>query len=152
VPLPTGSYGTPSHGAEGRIDQERTLVIPPPAPEITPEVAHRWLRERLGAYIELTSAGALAENRDTREALHFLVLDVRRIAEACIRAVVFREPFRLALAPREGDEQDFDHRTEILAAVVGARELIRQRWRDGRDLDAVFDELEGALAERIREA
>jgi hypothetical protein len=129
---------------------ERTLVIQPPATEITPEIAHRWLRERLGAYIELTSAGALAEDRPTREALHFLVLDVRTIAEACVRSIVGTEPVQLELSTRDGDEEDFDHRTKLLATVVGARELIRQRWRDGQDLDAVFDELEEALAERRR--
>ena len=127
---------------------ERTLVIQPPATEVTPEIAHRWLRERLGVYIELTSAGALAEDRATREALHFLVVDVRTIAEACVRGIVGTEPVRIELSARDGDEEDFDHRTEILAAVVSARELIRRQWRDGRDLDAVFDELEEALAER----
>jgi hypothetical protein len=131
---------------------DRTLIIPPPALQITPDVAHRWLREKLGAYMEVASAGPLADDKDTREALHFLVLDVRTIAEACVRAILRGEVVPLALSMRDGDEDDFDDRTEILAAVVDARELIRDHWRDGRDLDAVFDELEGALAERIREA
>lgn len=82
---------------------ERTLVIQPPATEVTPEIAHRWLRERLGAYIELTSAGALAEDRDTREALHFLVVDVRTIAEACVRSIVGTEPVRIEVSERDGD-------------------------------------------------
>jgi len=85
------------------LREGQTLVIPPPATEITPEVAHRWLRERLGAYMEITAAGALADGRET-----------------------------------------------LLAQAVEARTLLRDRWRDGRDLDAVFDELEKALAERRR--
>lgn len=123
-------------------------MIPPPATEITPELAHGWLGERLGAYMEIASAGPLADDKETREALHFLVLDVRSIAEACVRAIVRGEPVRLEGPAREGDEEDFDDRTEILATVVGARDLIREQWRDGRDLDAVFDELEKALTDR----
>jgi hypothetical protein len=129
----------------------RTLVIPPPAVELTSKLALAWLRERLGAYVELAAAGALANDRETREALHFLVLDVRTIADACVRAIEAREPVRLELSRREdhpGDEEDFDHRTKLLATVVGARELIRERWRDDPDLDAAFDELEHALAAR----
>ncbi len=129
---------------------ERTLVIPPPATEITPELAHRWLGERLGAYMELASAGPLADDKETREALHFLVLDVRTIAEACVRAIVRGAPVRLEGPAREDDDEDFDDRTEILATVVDARDLIREQWRDGRDLDTVFDELEQALARRKR--
>jgi hypothetical protein len=63
-------------------ERKRTLVVPPPAEEITPEIARRWLRERLGPYMEIAAAGALADDLDTREALHFLVLDVRAIADA----------------------------------------------------------------------
>jgi hypothetical protein len=129
----------------------RTLVIPPPAVELTSKLALGWLRERLGAYVELAAAGALPDDRETREALHFLVLDVRTIADACVRAIEGREPVRLELSRRgdlPGDEEDFDHRTKLLSTVVGARELIRQRWRDDPDLDAVFDELEHALAAR----
>jgi hypothetical protein len=98
--------------------------------------------------MEIASAGPLADDKETREALHFLVLDVRSIAEACVRAIVRGEPVRLEGPAREGDEEDFDDRTEILATVVGARDLIREQWRDGRDLDAVFDELEKALTDR----
>lgn len=129
---------------------DRTLIIPPPARTITPDVAHLWLREKLGAYMELASAGPLADDKETREALHFLVLDVRTIAEACVRAILRGEAVRIALSARHGDEEDFDDRTEILATAVDARELIRDHWRDGRDLDAVFDELERALIERRR--
>jgi hypothetical protein len=132
--------------------RERTLIVPPPAPEITPDVAHQWLREKLGAYMELASAGPLADDKETREALHFLVLDVRTLAEACVRAIVRGEAVGIAPPAREDDAEDFDDRTEILATVVDARDLIRDHWREGHDLDVVFDELERALRERRRRA
>jgi hypothetical protein len=131
--------------------RSQTLVIPPPAEAITPEVARRWLRERLGTYMEIAAAGALADDLDTREALHFLVVDVRAIADACVMATVTGEVIRLELTPREDDPDNFDDETEILRSAVEARELIRRKWRDSDLIQAVFDELARALAARERE-
>jgi len=139
---------------DGGLSAERrsqTLVIPPPAEEITPEVARTWLRERLGAYMEIAAAGALADDLDTREALHFLVLDVRTIAEACVLAMVTGEVIRLELTARDEDPNNFDDETAILRNAVEARELIRRKWRDSDQIQQVFDELALALAERERE-
>jgi hypothetical protein len=131
--------------------RSQTLVIPPPAEEITPEVARAWLRERLGTYMEIAAAGALADDLDTREALHFLVVDVRTIADACVLAMVTGDVLRLELTPREDDPDNFDDETEILRSAVEARELIRHKWRDTDAIRAVFDELAQALAARERE-
>jgi len=128
--------------------RSQTLVIPPPAEEITPEVAQGWLRERLGAYMEIAAAGALADDLDTREALLFLVLDVRAIADACVIATVTGQTVRLVLTAREDDPHNFDDETAILRTVVAARELVRCKWCDSEAIDAVFQELAQALAKR----
>lgn len=133
-------------------DPKRTLVVPPPAEEITPEIARRWLRERLGPYMEIAAAGALADDLDTREALHFLVLDVRAIADACVLVVVTGQTLRLELCSREDDPASFDDETEILRSVVGAQAMIREKWGDHEQIRRVFEELARALAERERAA
>jgi len=133
-------------------DPKRTLVVPPPAEEITPEIARRWLRERLGPYMEIAAAGALADDLDTREALHFLVLDVRAIADACVLVVVTGQTLRLELCSREDDPVSFDDETEILRSVVGAQAMIREKWGDNEQIRCVFEELARALAERERSA
>lgn len=129
----------------------RSLVIPPPAEEITPELARVWLRERLGPYMEIAAAGALADDLDTREALHFLVVDVRTIADACVMAMITGQSARVERAPREDDPEDFDDETEILRSAVGAQKLIREKWSDSVQIRRVFEELSRALAERERE-
>jgi hypothetical protein len=133
-------------------DPKRTLVVPPPAEEITPEIARRWLRERLGPYMEIAAAGALADDLDTREALHFLVLDVRAIADACVLVVVTGQTLRLELCSREDDPASFDDETEILRSVVCAQAMIREKWGDNEQIRSVFEELTRALAERERSA
>jgi hypothetical protein len=133
-------------------DPKRTLVVPPPAEEITPEIARRWLRERLGPYMEIAAAGALADDLDTREALHFLVLDVRAIADACVLAVVTGQTLRLELCSREDDPVSFDDETEILRSVVGAQAMIREKWGDNEQIGHVFEELALALVEREHSA
>lgn len=143
----SGGWGPPRR-EDPRERRSQTLVIPPPAEEITPEVARSWLREKLGAYMEIAAAGALADDLDTREALHFLVLDVRAIADACVIAMVTGETVRLELTPREDDPLNFDDETAILRTVVGARELVRRKWCDSDAIDRVFQELAQALAER----
>ena len=133
-------------------DPKRTLVVPPPAEEITPEIARRWLRERLGPYMEIAAAGALADDLATREALHFLVLDVRAIADACVLVVVTGQTLRLELCSREDDPVSFDDETEILRSAVGAQAMIREKWGDNEQIRCVFEELARALAERERPA
>jgi hypothetical protein len=133
-------------------DPKRTRVVPPPAEEITPEIAQRWLRESLGPYMEIAAAGALADDLDTREALHFLVLDVRAIADACVLVVVTGQTLRLELCSREDDPANFDDETEILRSVVGAQAMIREKWGDHEQIRRVFAELAQALAERERSA
>jgi hypothetical protein len=146
----SGGWGPPGRD-DPRERRGQTLVIPPPAAEITPETARSWLREKLGAYMEIAAAGALADALDTREALHFLVLDVRAIADACVIAAVTGQTVRLELTEREDDPHNFDDETAILRAVVGARELVRRKWCDSEAIDQVFEELAQALAERERE-
>jgi hypothetical protein len=128
--------------------RKRTLVVPPPAEEITPEIARRWLRERLGPYMEIAAAGALADDLDTREALHFLVLDVRTIADTCVLAVVTGQMLRLELFSRDDDPASFDDETETLRSVVDAQAMIREKWGDNEQIRRVFEELARALAER----
>jgi hypothetical protein len=132
--------------------RKRTLVVPPPAEEITPEIARRWLRDRLGPYMEIAAAGALADDLDTREALHFLVLDVRTIADACVLAVVTGQISRLELCSRDDDPASFDDETETLRSVVGAQAMILEKWGDNAQIRRVFEELARALAERERAA
>ena len=129
-------------------DRKRTLVVPPPAGEITPEVARRWLRERLGPYMEIAAAGALADDLDTREALHFLVLDVRTIADTCVLAVVTGQTLRLEPCSRDDDPASFDDETEILRSAVGAQAMILEKWGDNEQIRRVFEELAQALTER----
>jgi hypothetical protein len=129
-------------------NRKRTLVVPSPAEEITPEIARRWLRERLGPYMEIAAAGALADDLDTREALHFLVLDVRTIADACVLAVVTGQTLRLELFSRDDDPASFDDETETLRSVVGAQAMILEKWGDNEQIRGVFEELARALAER----
>jgi hypothetical protein len=133
-------------------ERKRTLVVPPPAEEITPETARRWLRDRLGPYMEIAAAGALADDLDTREALHFLVLDVRTIADACVLAVVTGQPVRLELCSRQDDPANFDDETGILRSVVDAQAMVLEKWGDNPQIRRVFEELERALAERERAA
>jgi hypothetical protein len=133
-------------------ERKRTLVVPPPAEEITPEIARRWLRERLGPYMEIAAAGALADDLDTREALHFLVLDVRAIADACVLAVVTGQTLRLELSSRDDDPAGFDDETGILRSAVGAQAMILEKWGDNEPIRCVFEELARALAERERAA
>ena len=133
-------------------DRKRTLVVPPPAGEITPEIARRWLRERLGPYMEIAAAGALADDLDTREALHFLVLDVRTIADTCVLVVVTGQTLRLESCSRDDDPASFDDETEILRSAVGAQAMILEKWGDNEQIRRVFEELARALAERERSA
>jgi hypothetical protein len=102
--------------------------------------------------MEIAAAGALADDLDTREALHFLVLDVRTIADACVLAVVTGQPLHLELCSRDDDPASFDDETEILRSAVGAQPMILEKWGDNEQIRRVFEELARALAERERAA
>jgi hypothetical protein len=102
--------------------------------------------------MEIAAAGALADDLDTREALHFLVLDVRTIADTCVLAVVTGQTLRLELCSRDDDPASFDDETETLRAVVGAQAMILEKWGDNEQIQQVFGELARALADRGRSA
>ncbi len=127
-----------------------TLVVPPPARVVTPEIAQTWLRERLRAYMQIAAAGALADDHETREALHFLVVDVGTIADACVAAATTMETVRLETTEREDDPENFDDETEMLRTALRAQRVIRDRWGDGEHLREAFAELSRALGERER--
>lgn len=125
-----------------------TLVVPPPGKEVTPELGRKWLRERLRAYMQIAAAGALADDQETREALHFLVVDVGTIADACVLAATTMQTVRLETSERDDDPESFDDETEMLRTVLQARAMIRDRWGDGEHLRQAFADLSRALEER----
>jgi hypothetical protein len=98
--------------------------------------------------MQIAAAGALADDPETREALHFLVVDVGTIADACVAAVTAMQTVRLETRGRDDDPTNFDDETEMLRTALRSHAMIRERWGDSEQLREAFAELARALARR----
>ena len=121
-----------------------TTTILPPAPEITPDQAARWMHKSYPVLSDFAAMGAypfgLCGRKRDRElagmGLRSIMLDVQQIASACGEAIATGHPVRVGMRSRDASDPN---RALLLRAVLryearcphrGVRGVLRRALRE----------------------
>ena len=129
------------------MDAESKLNVMPAPERLDRDTAIAWLHDEAAGYLEVVTMGLLAEEREVRAAMTWLVIDLRVMVQACSdairedRIVDVREP-----SVREMIYSgSFDDQALLLAAQA-------DRENYSKLGDCVMSELARAIARRLGEA
>ena len=127
-------------------DREFKLNVMPAPERLDRDTALAWLHDEAAGYLEVVTMGLLAEEREVRTAMTWLVIDLRAMVQACSdairedRVVDVREPS----VPEMVDSGSFGDQALLLAA---------QAYRESYSKlgDCVMSDLARAIAHRLDE-
>ena len=128
-------------------DREFKLNVLPAPERLDRDTAIAWLHDEAAGYLEVVTMGLLAEEREIRTAMTWLVADLRQMVQACSEAI--REDRAVDVREPSVREMIYSGSFEDQALLLAAQ-VYRENYN--KLGDCVMATLARAIACRLREA